>query len=1141
MYRRVPDEQKNIPPGPAHGKAGVSRRQFLAGTAAALGGVALAGGYRWARADLAALKPVEVGNPLSTYPDRNWEKVYRDIYKWDDEFTFLCVPNCTHNCRVKAVMRNGVMVRVEPPYTEGAATDLYGTKSSTNWHPRGCLKGYTLPRRIYGPFRTKYPMVRKGWKDWIEAGYPDTTDQAVKDKYFRRGWDEWVRVSWDEANRLVAQTTLHIMETYSGEAGAARLRAQGYPEEMIKAMKGSGAQTMKFRNGMALSGVLRINGLVRFANMLGLYDGKLGGRSWSSYDWHGDLLPGHPMTTGVKCSDCDMNDFRNAKLMIFLGKNQVENKMADAHWWIEIIERGGKVVNISPEYSPASQKSDYWIPVRPGSDIALLLGVSKLIIESGRFDVEFVKGHTDLPLLVRTDNGKRLNARDIIPGYRPQPWTGYSAKVQEIPGELREKWGDFVVWDTNSNSPKVITRDDIAQHMFDQGIDPALEGSFTVTLVDGRTVEVKPLFAVYKEHLKDYDLDTVHEITSAPKHMIRQLAEDLLTIKPAHLATGEGINHYFHCGITGRAAWLCMILTGNVGKPGTNVTHWAGNYRGENHPGLPVWTVEDPRNPNLNPNARPEEIPLKKYYKGEHPCYWNYGDRPLQYNGKTFTGESHMPTPTKSWWIANSNHLNNAKWAHNMIEVVNKNVEMIVIQDWEWTGSCEHADVVFPVQSWAEMEHADMTSACSNPFLNVWKGGMKPLYESRADHEVQAGVAAALADLTGDERYRQYFHFIHEKQAEVYLQRISDASYTTSGYNIVELMDSDRDWLVMFRTYPRIFGWEQVHEHKPWYTKTGRMELYKDEDEFLEFGENLIVHREPVEATPYLPNVIVGSHPLIKPVQHAPIEDNSAAARQVRNVKMTWSEAKNTKNPLWEQGYRFYFLTPKSRHRVHSSWGMTDWNVIWDSSFGDPYRADTRTPTSGEAQMHVNPQDAQELGINDGDYVWVDANPEDRPYVGWKESDPYYKVARLKVRVMYNPAYPPGVTMMKHAIWIASPKTVESSESRPDGLARSTVSPYQAHVRSGSHQSATRGWLQPTHMTETMVRKEYMGQKIGEGYEIDVHAPNTCPKETLIKITKAEDGGIGAKGPWKPGTRGYSPGSENDAMQVYLQGKYVKA
>ena len=1116
-------------------KRGLTRRDFLAASSAALGGITLLGAARWARADMVTLRPFVVDNPLTAYPARDWERIYRDQYTYDSEFTFVCAPNCTHNCRVKGIVKNGIMIRVEPPYTEGAATDLYGTKSSASWHPRGCLKGYTLPRRIYGPHRVKYPMVRKGWKAWVEAGYPDPSIPEAREKYFKRGWDDWVRASWDEANTLVAKTTLHLMNYYGGDEGAKRLKAQGYSDEMIEAVHGAGAMTMKFRNGMALNGVMRINSLARFANMLALHDGHYGARQWSSYDWHGDLNPGHPMSTGVKCSDGDMNDFRNAKLMIFLGKNQVENKMADAHWWIEIIERGGKVVNISPEYSPASQKSDYWLPVRPGSDIALLLGVAHILFRDKLIDWEFVKQQTDMPLLIRTDTLKRLTNRDL--GMAATQLTGYSVTTQKIAPALRQKWGDFVIWDAKAGAPRTINRDQMGQRL---PYDPALEGTFPVKLADGSTVECKPAFQIYKEHVAEYTPDMVADATSVPVDLIERLAKDLGTIKPAHLATGEGVNHYFHCDITGRACFLLMSLTGNIGKPGANTTHWAGNYRGENHPGLPTWMAEDPFSPNLDAAAPASALKVKKYYKSEHPCYWNYGDKPLKVGGKMWTGKSHMPTPTKAIWIANSNHLNNAKWAHHMIEVVNKGVEMFVVQDWEWTGSCEHADVVFPVQSWAELSHPDMTSACSNPFFNVWKGGIKPMYESRQDVEVMAGVAAKLAELTGDKRYAEYWKFVLEGKSEVYLQRISDASYTTSGYNIKELMDSDRDWLMMFRTYPRIFGWEQVHESKPWYTKTGRIELYKDEDEFIDLGENLIVHREPVEATPFLPNVIVGSHAAIRPKNDIPVDAVGADERSVRNVKMTWAEAKKTKNPLWEQGYRFYFLTPKSRHRVHSSWAMTDWNTIWDSNFGDPYRAgDKRMPHVGEAQVHMNPADGQQLGIKDGDYVFVDANAADRPYEGWKESDPYYEVARLKVRVRFNPAYPKGVTMMKHAIWIASPKTVRANKERADGIARSDTG-YEAHARTGSHQSCTRGWLQPSQMTDSLVRKGYLGQEIGEGYEVDVNAPNTCPKETLVKITKAEDGGEGGKGAWKRAASGYAPGAENDAMKQYLKGGFVK-
>jgi nitrate reductase alpha subunit len=60
------------------------------------------------------------------------------------------------------------------------------------------------------------------------------------------------------------------------------------------------------------------------------------------------------------------------------------------------------------------------------------------------------------------------------------------------------------------------------------------------------------------------------------------------------------------------------------------------------------------------------------------------------------------------------------------------------------------------------------------------------------------------------------------------------------------------------------------------------------------------------------------------------------------------------------------------------------------------------------------------------------------------------------------------------------------------------------------------------------------------GGEADNHGVNTVPKETLVKITKAEDGGLGGKGIWGPAKTGFSPAGENSFMRRYLNGDLVK-
>ncbi|HJM44133.1 MAG TPA: nitrate oxidoreductase subunit alpha, partial [Nitrospinota bacterium] len=167
---------------------------------------------------------------------------------------------------------------------------------------------------------------------------------------------------------------------------------------------------------------------------------------------------------------------------------------------------------------------------------------------------------------------------------------------------------------------------------------------------------------------------------------------------------------------------------------------------------------------------------------------------------------------------------------------------------------------------------------------------------------------------------------------------------------------------------------------------------------------------------------------------------------------------------------------------------------------------------------------------------YVDANPADRPYMGWKPDDPFYKVARLMLRVKFNKAYPYGVVMIKHGAWCATEKTVKAHETRADGRAVSADTGYQASYRYGSHQSITRAWLMPMHQLDTLFHKAKVFMSFLFGGEADNHAINTVPKETLVKITKAEDGGLGGRGVWAPATTGFSPGEESKFMNRYLEG-----
>ncbi|SVC13191.1 uncharacterized protein METZ01_LOCUS266045, partial [marine metagenome] len=211
---------------------GINRREFLKIGTASIG----TAGILWSMpGSMFFLKGSPgIDNPLSHYPNRNWEKIYRDQYKFDNSFTFICSPNCTHECRMRGFNRNGVMIRTEQNYDSHKIKDLYGNQCTHAWNPRGCSNGFTFHRRIYGSYRLKYPLVRKGWKQWADDGFPYLTPAKREQyKFNTRGTDTLVKISWDKIEKYIAEGLINISKTYSGDIGGKRLLEQGYPEEML--------------------------------------------------------------------------------------------------------------------------------------------------------------------------------------------------------------------------------------------------------------------------------------------------------------------------------------------------------------------------------------------------------------------------------------------------------------------------------------------------------------------------------------------------------------------------------------------------------------------------------------------------------------------------------------------------------------------------------------------------------------------------------------------------------------------------------------------------------------------------------------------------------------------------------------------
>ncbi|MFN0152515.1 MAG: molybdopterin-dependent oxidoreductase [bacterium] len=1138
----------------------LSRRDFLQLAAAAgFGAFVMSATAAW------GLDAID--NPLASYPNRDWEETYRDLWRYDSKFTFLCAPNDTHNCILNAYVRAGVITRIGPTMRYGEASDLDGNRSTHRWDPRVCQKGLALTRRFYGDRRVRHPMVRAGFKRWVEEGFPRGADGKPPVEYFNRARDEWARVTHEEAADIVARALLNIAATYSGEKGAELLKAQHYDDVTIEATKGAGTQVLKFRGGMPLLGITRVFGMYRLAGSMALADAKirgvgpdvaLGGRGFDNYSWHTDLPPGHPMVTGQQTVEFDLHAVEHAKTVIVWGMNWITTKMPDAHWLTEARLKGTKVIVIACEYSATSCKADEALVVRPGTTPALALGLASVIMRERLFDMSYVRQWTDLPILVRMDSLTYLKAKDVFGGEHAvldnqthvlkagenAPAPGVQTDML-IPQGLRDEWGDYVWWDTESSAPKAISRDHVGGR---SGVGEAqLEGSVDVRLANGEMVRCRPVFDLVRDYADHFDPKTVEELTWAPAHAVESLARQIAAHPGTTLfAIGMGPNQFFNNDNKDRALFLLAALTGNVGKIGGNVGSFAGNYRVAMFNGSPQYINENPFDLELDATKKPR---VKQYWKAESAHYYNHEDHPLRVGNKLLTGKTHIPTPTKSMWFANANSiLGNVKWHYNTVVNVLPRIEMIAVNEWWWSTSCEWADVVFAVDSWAEFKTPDMTASVTNPFLTVFPRTPLPrIFETVGDIEVLANVGAALGRHTGDTRFSDCWKFVNDGRPEVYLQRILDASSNTKGYRITDLEAKAKDGipaLMLTRTNPKVVGYEQVVESRPWYTKSGRLESYREEPEFIEAGENLPVHREPIDSTFYEPNVIVaGTHEAIRaagPESYGvDVNDLSCEVRQGRNVVKPWSALKNSPHPLAKDGYRYIFHTPKYRHGSHTLPVDTDMIAMLFGPFGDIYRRDKRMPFVTEGYVDIHPSDAQELKVEDGDYIWIDSDPSDRPFRGWQKNPKDYKFARLLCRARYYPGTPRGVTRMWFNMYGATPGSVEGHETRADGLAKNPRTDYVALFRSGSHQSATRGWLKPTWMTDSLVRKGMFGHEIGKGFLPDVHCPTGAPRESIVKITRAEPGGLAAQGLWRPAAQGLRPRYESDGMKRYLKGGFM--
>ncbi len=110
-----------------------------------------------------------------------------------------------------------------------------------------------------------------------------------------------------------------------------------------------------------------------------------------------------------------MPDLEHAGCILFWGYNPNIARLVHATATVAALKRGARLIVVDPRRVGMANKADCWLRVRPGSDVALALGIAGVMIERGWYDQDFVRDWTDGPFLVRADNGHLLTEHDLTP------------------------------------------------------------------------------------------------------------------------------------------------------------------------------------------------------------------------------------------------------------------------------------------------------------------------------------------------------------------------------------------------------------------------------------------------------------------------------------------------------------------------------------------------------------------------------------------------------------------------------------------------------------------------------------------------------------------------------------------------------
>ena len=307
-----------------------------------------------------------------------------------------------------------------------------------------CAKGASGIMKQYSPARLTRPLLRRTGGE--------------------RGASDFEEISWERAFEIMHERL-------------ARLRA----EDPKRFALFTGRDQMQALTGM-------------FAKQFGT----------PNYAAHGgfcsvNMAAGLIYTIGGSFWEFGGPDLDRAKLFVMIGTAEDHHSNPLKIAISKFKRRGGRFISITPVRTGYSAIADEWVPIKPGTDGALLLAITHEIIKQGLYDREFLVDYTNAAELVNLDSASD-DFGMFIRTDKP---------VEEGCFDAQNKlW-----WDRKTNGPVDVRC---------EGCDPYLLGSYAI---DGRPV--KTAFQMLKERVEEYTPEWAAGITGIPVETIKRLAHEM--------------------------------------------------------------------------------------------------------------------------------------------------------------------------------------------------------------------------------------------------------------------------------------------------------------------------------------------------------------------------------------------------------------------------------------------------------------------------------------------------------------------------------------------------------------------------------------------------------------------------------------